>query len=236
MKEFQIDDKRGSSRRHDRHFRSFRTTAWTRAALARQCRRGAVPRQGRSRAATISVYRTRDGPADPRSPRAAPGSVEVAIRNGELSLYYQPQATSGPTASPTSEDDRLRGVGALACIRYAASGVTGRFHSAGGRKRPDRRNGRMDPARSLPRGGLLAGAVAGRGQSVAGAVHARRRGQVSCIRSCSKPGLAPGSARTRNHRRRADRGLSTAASRCCGGSRRSACGSRWTISVAAIPR
>ena len=139
-----------------------------------------------------------------RDRRVLHQDLSVAIRNGELSLHYQPQATSAPDRR-RQRNHRLRGAGALdasgARLRPAR-----RFHSAGGRERPDRRDGRMDPARGLPRGGVLAEAAADRGQPVAGAVHARRSGRPRAFdpardRAFARPAGAG------NHRRRADRGF-----------------------------
>ncbi len=89
---------------------------------------------------------------------------------------------------------RLRGAGALAAPGARLRAAV-RFHPARGRERPDRRNGRMDPARSLPRGRLLADAAADRGQSVAGAVHARRRRQSRAFDPArNRPGAGPARA------------------------------------------
>ena len=107
-----------------------------------------------------------------RDRRVLHQDLSLAIRNGELSLHYQPQAMAHHTVAGS----RIIGFEALA--RWNVSGArlcsAGRLHSARRRERPDRRDGRMDPARSVPRGRLLAAAAADRGQPVAGAVHARR--------------------------------------------------------------
>ena len=93
-------------------------------------------------------------------------------------------------ARMTSRCYRLRGAGALESpdARLCSAG---RFHSAGRGKRPDRRDGRMDSARGMPRGRVMAEAAADRGQPVAGAVPARRSRRRWCIRSCSRPALRP---------------------------------------------
>ena len=152
---------------------------------------------------TISVFEP-EMDQQIRDRRVLHQDLSVAIKNGELSLYYQPQADVGPDGRH-QRGHRLRGAGALAASA-ARLRLARRFHSARGRKRPDRRNGRMDPARGLPRGGLMAGAAADRGQPVAGAVHARRRRQPRAFdpagnRACARP------AGARNHRGRADRGF-----------------------------
>ena len=107
-----------------------------------------------------------------RDRRVLHQDLSLAIKNGELSLYYQPQAMSRAHRRQ-QRNHRLRGAGAVASSGARLRSAE-RFHSAGGRERPDRRDGRMDPARGLPRGRVLADAAADRGQSVAGAVHAWR--------------------------------------------------------------
>ena len=82
---------------------------------------------------------------------------------------------------------RLRGAGALD-PSGARLCLARRVHSAGRGKRPDRRDGRMDPARGVPRGGVVEEAAADRGQPVAGAVPAWRPASASSIRSCWRPG------------------------------------------------
>ncbi len=111
----------------------------------------------------------------------------------------------------------------------------GTLHSARRGKRPDRQHRRMGAARGLPRGGVLAQAAADRDQSLArpaSAGRSRRAGSFGAARdrAFARP---PGD---RDHRRRADGRLIRARSRCCAGSRRSACRSRWTISAPAIRR
>ena len=125
-----------------------------------------------------------------RDRRVLHQDLSLAIRNGELSLHYQPQAMAHHDRR-RQPDHRLRGAGAV-----DASGArlcsAGRFHSARRRERPDRRDGRMDPARSVPRGRLLAAAAADRGQPVAGAVHARRRGRPRALDSArNRPRAGP---------------------------------------------
>ena len=139
-----------------------------------------------------------------RDRRVLHQDLSLAIRNGELSLHYQPQAMAHPTVAG-SQDHRLRGAGAVdasgARLRSAE-----RLHPARRRERPDRRDGRMDPARGVPRGGVVADAAADRGQPVAGAVHARRRGRARALDPArNRPGAGP--ARAGNHRGRADRGF-----------------------------
>ena len=70
-------------------------------------------------------------------------------------------------------DHRLRGAGALAASAPRHDPAR-HLHPARRGERADRRDGRMDPARGLPRGGVLAEAAADRDQSVAGAVPPRR--------------------------------------------------------------
>ena len=123
---------------------------------------------------SISVYEP-EMDQQIRDRRVLHQDLSLAIKNGELSLHYQPQAISRHTVA----DSEVVGFEALAPM--VASGArfraTERFHSVGGRERPDRGNGRMDPAPGLPRGRIVADAVTDRGQPVAGAVHARRRGR-----------------------------------------------------------
>ena len=111
-----------------------------------------------------------------RDRRVLHQDLSKAIKNGELSLAFQPQGIARNSVA----ESEIIGFEALA--RWAASGawpgLAGRIHPDRGRKRPDRRDGRMDPAPGLPRGGVVAEAAPGRGQSVAGAVHARRRGRA----------------------------------------------------------
>ena len=125
-----------------------------------------------------------------RDRRVLHQDLSLAIKNGELSLHYQPQAMARQTVA-SQRSHRLRGAGAV-----AASGArlrsARRFHSARGRKRLDRRDGRMDPARSLPRGRVVADAAADRGQPVAGAVHARRSGRPRAFDSAgNRPCAGP---------------------------------------------
>ena len=123
---------------------------------------------------TISIYEP-EMDQQIRDRRVLHQDLSTAIKNGEISLHYQPQASSRLDGRQ-QRDRRFRGTGALASSGARLRAAI-RFHSAGRRKRPDLRDGPVDPARSLPRGGLLAGAVAGRRQPVAGAVHAWRRRQ-----------------------------------------------------------
>ena len=65
---------------------------------AGQCRRGAVPRQGRNRAArSASIAPEMDQQI--RDRRVLHQDLSLAIRNGELSLHYQPQAMAHPTVA-----------------------------------------------------------------------------------------------------------------------------------------
>ena len=139
-----------------------------------------------------------------RDRRVLHQDLSVAIKNGELSLYYQPQATSGPTVA-TSE---VIGFEALARWQHPVRGFVSPadFIPLAEESGLIVEMGAMDPARSLPRGRLLADAAADRGQPVAGAIHARRRGQPGAFDPArNRAGAGP--ARTRNHRGRADRGF-----------------------------
>jgi diguanylate cyclase (GGDEF)-like protein len=93
---------------------------------------------------------------------------------------------------------RFRGADALAASS-ARLRAAKRLHSARRRERPDCRDGRMDPARGLPRGRVMAATATDCGQPVAGAVHARRRGRAG---ACDPAGnrARPGPPRARNHR------------------------------------
>jgi diguanylate cyclase (GGDEF)-like protein len=104
-----------------------------------------------------------------RDRRVLHQDLSLAIKNGELSLYYQPQAVAGHTVASSE----VIGFEALARWLHPVRG----FVPARGRKRLDRRNGRMDPAPGVPRGRVVAAAVADCDQFVAGAVHARRCGR-----------------------------------------------------------
>ena len=124
-------------------------------------------------------------------------------------LHYQPQAHD------RRRDHRLRGAGALAASG-ARHGAAERLHPAGRGERPDHRARRMDHARGLPRGGILAAPAAHRHQPVAGAVPARRPAEPGAPRAAGdRP--AAGAARARDHRRRADRRLHRARCRSCAG-------------------
>ena len=79
-----------------------------------------------------------------RDRRVLHQDLSLAIKNGELSLYYQPQAMSRHTVAGSE----IIGFEALARWLHPVRGFRSaeRFHPARGRKRPDRRDGRMDPA------------------------------------------------------------------------------------------
>jgi diguanylate cyclase (GGDEF)-like protein len=125
-----------------------------------------------------------------RDRRVLHQDLSLAIKNGELSLHYQPQAVSRQTAASSE----VIGFEALARWHHPLARLRAarRVHSARGRKRLDRRNGGMDPARSLPGGRVAADAAADRCQPVAGAVHARRYGQpVAFDTSRNRPHAGP---------------------------------------------
>ena len=139
-----------------------------------------------------------------RDRRALHQDLSHAIKNGELSLHYQPQAMLRHRDG-RQRDHRFRGAGAVdsSAARLRAAE---RFHSAGGRERPDRRDGRMDPARGLPRSRVMAEAAADRGQPLAGAVHARRPGRPRAFDPVrNRPRRRAAGAG--DHRGRADRGF-----------------------------
>ena len=94
---------------------------------------------------------------------------------------------------------RLRGAAALeppdAGLRAARP-----VHSARRRERADHPDRRMGLARGVPRGGVLAAAVAGGGQSVAGPVPGRRPRTARSTRSCWRPGSRRRGSRSRSPR------------------------------------
>ena len=102
-----------------------------------------------------------------REKRALQHDLGSAIAGNELELYYQPQALI---------DGEIIGFEALVRWHHPSRGMIspGSLHPAGRGERPHRPDRRMDSARGLPRGGLLAETAEHRGQSVADAIPARR--------------------------------------------------------------
>ncbi len=114
-----VPDRRqiGSHRRDHRHL-GIPAQRRRRRFAAGQCRRGVVPRQGEI-ARLDQHLRARDGPADPRSPRAASGSL---ARDQERRAVAALSAAGDVAARPSpparsSASRRWRG----GCIRCAAS-------------------------------------------------------------------------------------------------------------------
>ncbi len=110
-------------------------------------RRRAVPRQGGGARLGVRV-RSADGSADPRPPGHASRTVagdQERRTDAELSAAGDHRQGCG----------RLRGPGALESSDPGRR-VARRVHSACRGERPDRRNGRVDPARGLPRSRILA--------------------------------------------------------------------------------
>ena len=103
-----------------------------------------------------------------RERRGLQKDLQSAIQRNELSLDYQPQALiSG----------EIVGFEALVRWHHPMHGLIGAdgLHSACRRKRADHPDRRMDPSRSMPRGGFLA-AIRSRSPSIS-----RRFSSVTAI-------------------------------------------------------
>ena len=139
-----------------------------------------------------------------RDRRVLHQDLSMAIRNGELSLHYQPQAAAGATVAAS----KVIGFEALARWMHPVRGFVspGEFIPLAEESGLIVEMGVWILREACREAGLLAGADADRRQPVAGAVHAWRRGQPGAFDPArNRAGARP--ARTRNHRRRADRGL-----------------------------
>ena len=152
---------------------------WRRRRHAdRQCRRRALSRQGR-RARHVPLLRSRHGPAAARAARAAAGT---AI--GDRARRVGPALPAA--GAHRRRDHRLRGAGPLAASA-ARPDPARHLHPARRGKRPDRRDGRMDPARGVP-ARRRPGPIRCRSRSTcrrcSSATATCRR---SCIRCCWKP-------------------------------------------------
>ena len=147
---------------------------------AGQRQRRALSREGR-RARNDPLLRGAHGRAPARAARAAARVARARSSRTSSTLHYQPQARIG---------GETIGFEALVRWHHPIRGVdlAGHVHPARRGKRPDRRDGRMDSARGLPRSGVLAEAAAGRRQPVAGPVPPRRPAGAGARRSCWKPG------------------------------------------------
>ncbi len=116
-----------------------------------------------------------------RERRELQQELRTAVPRNELVLHYQPQAKIG---------GKIIGFEALVRWNHPVRGMiaAGDVHSGGGGKRPHSADRRMDPARGLPRGRLLAAAAANRGQPLAGRNSCTAICRGWSIRCCWKPG------------------------------------------------
>ena len=139
-----------------------------------------------------------------RDRRVLHQDLSMAIKNGELSLAFQPQGATGHSVA----ESEIIGFEALARWQHPVRGQVSpaEFIPIAEESGLIVEMGEWILRAGLPRGGVLAEAAPGRGQSVAGAVHARRRGRA---RPCDpdRDGSRARPARARDHRGRADRGL-----------------------------
>ena len=154
--------------------------------------------------------------------------LRSAINRNELLLHYQPQAKI---------DGEVFGFEALARWQHpiARAGAADRVHRPCRAERHDRRDRRLGVEGGLPRGGVMAGAAAGRRQPSPGAIPLWRPRRPRASRP-ARDGPVAWTAGAGDHRGRHLRRSVARAVDPCAASRCSASRSPWTTSAPAMHR